>query len=228
MKKIYSGSSITVCIALGLLSGVNFRCSADTKEGPLQNALIWRISGNNLPAPSFLFGILPVLDSGEISMHSTVIEQLKRADALVFEASPAVPQYQQVKALEGKNRSQEEILMQIARSEEKMICGISTPDQHGNSFVWNDDMIQAYEKSDIERIHALISELLEDSPGVFDQLFALRNASRLPAMTSLMHDQSCFFAVGAGHLAGDSGLIRLLRKKGYKVSPVHMDFWFHD
>ena len=32
--------------------------------------------------------------------------------------------------------------------------------------------------------------------------------------------QPTFFAVGAGHLTGEDGLLQLLRKKGYTVQPV--------
>jgi uncharacterized protein YbaP (TraB family) len=33
--------------------------------------------------------------------------------------------------------------------------------------------------------------------------------------------ESTFFAVGAGHLGGDQGVISLLRKKGYTVKPIY-------
>ena len=42
-------------------------------------------------------------------------------------------------------------------------------------------------------------------------------ARRLP---QLMHERPCFVAVGALHLAGENGLINLLRRAGYKVKPV--------
>jgi uncharacterized protein YbaP (TraB family) len=39
-------------------------------------------------------------------------------------------------------------------------------------------------------------------------------------MPDIMKDKSILFAVGAGHLPGDQGVINLLRKKGYKVTPM--------
>jgi uncharacterized protein YbaP (TraB family) len=39
-------------------------------------------------------------------------------------------------------------------------------------------------------------------------------------MEEAMKAQPAFFAVGAGHLAGDKGVINLLRKQGYTVTPV--------
>lgn len=36
----------------------------------------------------------------------------------------------------------------------------------------------------------------------------------------MINEESCFIAVGAGHLAGDQGLISLLREKGFKVEAI--------
>jgi len=33
-------------------------------------------------------------------------------------------------------------------------------------------------------------------------------------------DQKVFYGVGAGHLGGDQGVINLLRKEGYTVTPI--------
>jgi len=35
-----------------------------------------------------------------------------------------------------------------------------------------------------------------------------------------MPEKSLFIAVGAGHLPGDEGVIELLRKEGFRVTPV--------
>jgi uncharacterized protein YbaP (TraB family) len=86
---------------------------------------------------------------------------------------------------------------------------------------------QAYGQADIEEIHTLMYRSLGEYPCVYNQLFVERNSSWVPSMIRLMEDRSCFFAVGVGHLPGDSGLIRMLRSEGYKVVPVHMDFWYH-
>jgi uncharacterized protein YbaP (TraB family) len=47
-----------------------------------------------------------------------------------------------------------------------------------------------------------------------------RNGNWVKQMPELMKKQSVFFAVGAAHLAGEEGVINLLRKAGYKVKPV--------
>jgi|GEM_PF-267041 len=47
-----------------------------------------------------------------------------------------------------------------------------------------------------------------------------RNHKWLPYISDHIHKKSSFIAVGAVHLAGEDGLINLLRKEGYKVEPV--------
>ncbi|HVZ25562.1 MAG TPA: TraB/GumN family protein [Sediminibacterium sp.] len=48
-----------------------------------------------------------------------------------------------------------------------------------------------------------------------------RNRTWIPVMEKAMREASCFFAVGAGHLGGSEGVISLLRKKGYTVTPLN-------
>ena len=47
-----------------------------------------------------------------------------------------------------------------------------------------------------------------------------RNDAWARQLPKLMIEQPCFIVVGALHLAGENGLVALLRKAGYKVKPV--------
>ena len=152
-----------------------------------------------------------------------------------------------------KQVSHEEELLKVAREKSISTTGISTLEkeseilsrisladqvdylfdeidsyQSGRSEALREEILQAYQKADIEKIFSLVSVSLKDHPRVFEQLFPVRNASWVRQMISLMGDQPCFFAMGVGHLPGKQGIIRLLRDEGYKVVPVHKDFWFHD
>jgi uncharacterized protein YbaP (TraB family) len=49
-----------------------------------------------------------------------------------------------------------------------------------------------------------------------------RNRSWVKKLTELMKDQSVFVAVGALHLPGPTGLVRLLRELGYDVTPIRL------
>jgi uncharacterized protein YbaP (TraB family) len=47
-----------------------------------------------------------------------------------------------------------------------------------------------------------------------------RNTDWLTKLPPLFQESSCFVAVGALHLGGQNGLVKLLQKKGYKVTAV--------
>lgn len=80
-------------------------------------------------------------------------------------------------------------------------------------------LIDAYKEKDIDALYKLI---LEDSG---DEKFGKmlideRNKNWIDDIQRVSRDKSAFIAVGAGHLAGKNGLIKLLRKKGYKVTAL--------
>ena len=57
--------------------------------------------------------------------------------------------------------------------------------------------------------------------GVFaSAMLEERNKRWIPTIIENLQKQPTFFAFGAGHLSGENGIITLLRKKGYKVTPV--------
>lgn len=79
-------------------------------------------------------------------------------------------------------------------------------------------MIEIYLTSDLNKIEQYILKQLSD--GSEDRIFIQRNIKMARRMDSLANIRSMFFAVGAAHLPGDTGVITLLRKKGYRVEPV--------
>lgn len=92
--------------------------------------------------------------------------------------------------------------------------------EHIDSFKYTyNEMLQVYKKQDLPALYRLFLE----SPDYKDDLQSLlfdRNKKWVPAIVTLAKAQSTFIAVGAGHLWGDEGVISLLRKEGYTVTPV--------
>jgi uncharacterized protein YbaP (TraB family) len=80
-------------------------------------------------------------------------------------------------------------------------------------------MVEVYKKQNLDSLYAQISSS-PDIEGSEDALLYDRNARWIPVMEEAMKTQPAFFAVGAGHLAGDKGVINLLRQQGYIVTPV--------
>lgn len=78
-------------------------------------------------------------------------------------------------------------------------------------------LMAAYKKQDVAALHQLVIE-----SGELDEEVMLnkRNRNWIPIMEKAMRKDLVLFAVGAGHLGGDQGVLALLKKKGYKVEPV--------
>ncbi len=55
-----------------------------------------------------------------------------------------------------------------------------------------------------------------------DKLLYSRNRAWIKLLPMMMKEQSCFIAVGAGHLPGKEGLIELLRGAGYSVKSISL------
>jgi len=54
----------------------------------------------------------------------------------------------------------------------------------------------------------------------YDILLYNRNRNWIVKLKDLLPRKSMVIAVGAGHLPGENGVINLLRKEGFKVTPV--------
>lgn len=82
------------------------------------------------------------------------------------------------------------------------------------------EMIQVYLKKDVNALYQFMKE-----KGVTDNfestMLIKRNKNWIPKMKKAMKESPSFFAVGAGHLGGKSGVLALLRKKGYQVEPIN-------
>ncbi len=82
------------------------------------------------------------------------------------------------------------------------------------------EMIQVYLKKDVNALYQFMKE-----KGVNDDfestMLIKRNKNWVPKMKKAMKESPSFFAVGAGHLGGKSGVLELLRKKGYQVEPIN-------
>ncbi len=148
-----------------------------------------------------------------------------------------------LKTINCKNAvSYEETIMKKAQKDKKEILGLEPASEQINaldnapadsvaiqvmdlvdSFTkskWEfDELIRAYKAQDLPLLYQKITGV----GGVGDGIGVLlndRNKRWIYRMSVKMKGNAVFFAVGAGHLAGEDGIIALLRKAGYKVEPV--------
>ena len=79
-------------------------------------------------------------------------------------------------------------------------------------------MIELYINQDIEGMQVMMNED-NDIMEYQDLLLIARNKNWIPIMEKRMKTSICFFAVGAGHLGGNQGVLRLLQAAGYNIKP---------
>lgn len=80
-------------------------------------------------------------------------------------------------------------------------------------------MLAAYKKQDLPALYALINEAGGNGLDL-GKFLTDRNEKWIVRMEERMEQKSIFFAVGAGHLWGDKGVIQLLKEQGYDVTPL--------
>lgn len=82
-----------------------------------------------------------------------------------------------------------------------------------------DRLVASYRLQDLDALLQLTreqAEYVKYNKSLLDD----RNADWIPKMAEMMVDRSVFFAVGAAHLAGDNGVVELLKKAGYSVNRI--------
>jgi uncharacterized protein YbaP (TraB family) len=82
------------------------------------------------------------------------------------------------------------------------------------------ELIENYKSQNIEALYKLTTSNKQDINMNMNILLNDRNIDWIPKMETMMQSQATFFAFGAAHLAGDQGVIALLKKAGYVVKPI--------
>ncbi|MDF2188031.1 TraB/GumN family protein [Paraflavitalea sp. CAU 1676] len=82
------------------------------------------------------------------------------------------------------------------------------------------EMVEVYRKQDLKGMDSLVNKTDPGMEQYMDLLLYNRNRRWVANMPNIMGPRTVLFAVGAGHLSGEEGVIALLRKKGYTVTPL--------
>lgn len=278
---------------------------------PDENALLWEISGRNLPQPSYLYGTIHLIPEKDFWLSEATSEAFAKAEKVVFEInleqmddlsnmsgllavlsgaimrdgstlrqllSPedyalvktrlsklGLPMFmmERVKpmllstlleqsaapgaqaGMEGM-KSYELEFLRMAQEQKKPVDGLETAtyqlkvlmelfdsvpyktqaemlvqslkaseQDQDNSMA---RLIELYKAQDLVGLHDIMQS--ETQGMSLAKIIDQRNANWIPIMERMMGEQRTFFAVGAGHLPGEKGVIALLRQKGYTLRPL--------
>ncbi|MGV3529027.1 MAG: TraB/GumN family protein [Flavisolibacter sp.] len=269
-----------------------------------QNTLLWRISGNGLQQPSYLFGTMHLLCAEDIDLSDSLRSAISRSSNVYLELQMdnmmemmgamqhmgmrgdttladllSDAEYDKVRSYFEEHNTllpftlletfkpllaasliaeqqaktcdnmiaMEQLIMEEAKANDKKIKGLETMDYQLSIFDKIPYKLQAAElykmitqpeKSDGNEIKKLtdayraqelntLEELTKsEDMGIknfSDLLLYDRNKNWAAQLKEIMPEGSFVFAVGAGHLPGEKGVINLLRKAGYTVEPVRND-----
>lgn len=136
-------------------------------------------------------------------------------------------------------------LMKVAKEQNEEIFGLETIDDQINVFevIPYEDQVKdlvrtakdnmAYDKAKFAKLLSIYKdENITDMLNIMnddnyssvaeyqDELLDNRNINWIPKIKEYAEKQATFFGVGAGHLAGENGVINLLRQAGYTVTAV--------
>lgn len=266
--------------------------------GFAQNSLLWKISGNDLEQPSYLFGTIHVICPDDFFLPETLKSTLEQCKQVILEidmTDPGLMQKMQVGmmnpnmknikndlsaedikaiddalkqtmgvgiqqmgilkpwalstilsvqlSLDCKQPAQYELkIVEMATAMQLPVTGLETVEEQLLMFdkisyeeqlellkeavyevAENKElfkkMIETYKTQDITKLYDFVME--QDQMKEFGEvLLDNRNEKWAPVLKQKMAEQSCFIAVGAGHLAGEKGLIKLLKKEGYQVEAL--------
>lgn len=182
-------------------------------------------------------GDAKALDEFLIKHYSTGLDQLGYLRPITLMSMVLV------KLLECPIKSYEVSFVELAQAQEKEIVGLETVEFQMSVFEeisqetqldWIIDMVRdiegqgeiylklmsAHKKGDLATIMKLLGETTRDYESYEDILINNRNRNWIAPMEKEMQSQSTIFAVGAGHLGGDQGVVRLLEQRGYTLEPI--------
>jgi uncharacterized protein YbaP (TraB family) len=88
-----------------------------------------------------------------------------------------------------------------------------------------EELIQAYLTRDLEKLMNIVHKYKPQDDRIYrsmmDRLISRRNVRMAERLAPRLREGNAFIAVGAGHLPGETGLLNLLEKSGYRVTPVY-------
>ncbi len=270
-----------------------------TKE---QKTLLWKISGNGLEKPSYLFGTIHMLCAEDAVLSPAMRKIIQECDEVYFEVDmdnlfemlgamnkmkmtgdttlrdllnetdyKVVKNYFESKSsmlpfsmlekfkpilaastLEQKalpcdnTAMMEQVIMDRAKEYGKKIKGLETMAYQAGvldsipyklqaeqlvSYINNvgkdneearqmEEMFKAYKSQDLQKLEEMMIGSDAGMAGFTDIMLYHRNENWVNKLKILLPGKSLLIAVGAGHLPGERGVIKLLRKEGYTVTPV--------
>lgn len=194
------------------------------------NDMLIKCMGTGLDNPAVakqMGSLTPIAMSNQLTFLLYMVDHMGD-----FDPSSTFDQYFQMQAKNNNEKVgglesvafQTELLfnsLPMKRQIEQLMCLV----QHQEYYLSITNKIaNAFYQQDLVAIEKAMNEKRGDScdstPEENDILIYNRNRNWMKKIPSVMKESPTFFAVGAGHLCGEKGLIKLLEQEGYTVEAV--------
>ncbi len=90
-----------------------------------------------------------------------------------------------------------------------------------NPIIAYNKMLAAYKTQNLTKLVEASTDDSEDFDKFEEDFLLTRNRNWIPVIEKLISEKPTFIAVGAAHLTGDKGVLRLLEAQGYTVKPIN-------
>jgi len=102
-----------------------------------------------------------------------------------------------------------------------VMSGIREPEKSAKQL---QELLKLYSEKNIDKMYSytMESEEHQEVKKYQEQLLDNRNRNWIPIIEKMIKKKNTFIAVGAAHLGGPNGVLRLLEQKGYRLVPIHL------
>ena len=157
-----------------------------------------------------------MLEANNMGCESTAMEQLIMMEANIYE--------KEIKGLESLTYQASMLdsipykyqAEQLVEHINRINKGEASPDEPN-------EMFDAYKAQDLERLEKLLMSSDAGIASFAEIMLYNRNRNWVEKLKGILGKRPVLVAVGAGHLPGENGVISLLRKAGYTLTPVVND-----
>lgn len=115
-------------------------------------------------------------------------------------------------------REQMEVLRKISLEEQlNMLGGMCKNIGRFRQYLLR--LTDLYETSEVQQLYKLVKR---NTKGMRQLMLYRRNEVMAERIVELVREQRLFVAIGAAHLSGGKGVLRLLKHAGFKLTPIRM------
>lgn len=145
---------------------------------------------------------------GQTESYEMTLEKLAKEHQLEIKGLETVEE--QLNLFDGLSREEQtEMVMEVVRKPSEQYTETLT-------------LEKLYQRQQVDSLYLMIVDSEGTIASENTRFIDDRNARWIPMIETYMTEKRSFIAVGAGHLGGPNGLIRLLQKRGYQLTPVKL------